>query len=103
VEVPGIGLGLAGVAALSAPGGLDPVGAGILLGAAAAWAVGSLVNRYADLPDSPARTAATAVLVVLGVAPLVWSRGGLRIDRPVWRRAGEFRDNSVTGWRGAEL
>jgi drug/metabolite transporter (DMT)-like permease len=74
VELLGIGLGMAGVAALSAPGGVDPVGAGVLLLAAVAWAVGSLFNRYADLPASPVRTAAMqmlvggAVMVALGLA-----------------------------------
>jgi drug/metabolite transporter (DMT)-like permease len=61
-EVAGIGLGLAGVAVLSAPGGIDLVGAAALLGAAVAWAVGSLFNRYADLPASPALTAAMQML-----------------------------------------
>ena len=63
VEVIGIGLGLAGVAILSAPGGIDPLGAAVLLGAAVAWAIGSLFNRYADLPASPALTAAMQMLV----------------------------------------
>jgi drug/metabolite transporter (DMT)-like permease len=63
VEVAGIGLGLAGVAILSAPGGIDPLGAAVLLGAAVAWAIGSLFNRYADLPASPALTAAMQMLV----------------------------------------
>ncbi len=74
VEVAGIGLGLAGVASLSAPGGIDPLGVAVLLGAAVAWAVGSLFNRYADLPASPVRTAAMqmlaggVVMVALGLA-----------------------------------
>jgi drug/metabolite transporter (DMT)-like permease len=74
VEVIGIGLGLAGVAVLSAPGGLNPVGAAVLLAAAVAWAIGSLFNRYADLPASPIRTAGMqmfasgAIMVVLGLA-----------------------------------
>lgn len=62
-EAAGIGLGLAGVATLSAPGGIQPVGAAVLLAAAVAWAVGSLFNRYADLPASPALTAAMQMLV----------------------------------------
>ena len=45
VEVAGIGLGLAGVAILSAPGGVHPVGAAVLLLSAVAWAIGSLFNR----------------------------------------------------------
>jgi drug/metabolite transporter (DMT)-like permease len=73
-EAAGIGLGLTGVAILSAPGGIDPVGAAVLVGASVAWAIGSLVNRYAELPASPVRTAgmqmlvAGAVLVPLGLA-----------------------------------
>lgn len=63
VETLGIGLGLAGVAILFAPGGIDPVGAVVLLVAAIAWAVGSLFNRYADLPASPIRTSAMQMLV----------------------------------------
>ena len=62
------------MAALSAPGGVDPVGAAVLLVAAVAWAVGSLFNRYADLPASPVLTAGMqmlvggAVMVGLGLA-----------------------------------
>ena len=63
VEVFGIGLGLVGVAMLSAPGGINPLGAIALLVSAVAWAVGSLFNRYADLPASPVRTAAMQMLV----------------------------------------
>jgi drug/metabolite transporter (DMT)-like permease len=73
-ELTGIGLGMAGVAVLSAPGGIDPIGAGILMIAAVSWAVGSLFNRYADLPASPVRTAGMqmlvggAIMVALGAA-----------------------------------
>jgi drug/metabolite transporter (DMT)-like permease len=63
VEVLGIGLGLAGVAALSAPGGIHLVGAGVLLVSAIGWAVGSLFARHADFPDSPVRTSAMQMLV----------------------------------------
>lgn len=62
-EAAGIALGLTGVGVLSAPGGIDPAGAAALVGATAAWAVGSLVNRYAELPDSPVRTAGMQMLV----------------------------------------
>jgi drug/metabolite transporter (DMT)-like permease len=62
-EVAGTGLGLAGVALLTAPGGVDPGGAAVLLGAAAAWAVGSLVVRHADVPASPLRMASAQMLV----------------------------------------
>jgi drug/metabolite transporter (DMT)-like permease len=63
VELVGVGLGVAGVATLTAPGGVNPAGAGVLLLAAVAWAVGSLVNRYADLPPSPVRAAGMQMLV----------------------------------------
>jgi drug/metabolite transporter (DMT)-like permease len=61
-EVVGLGLGLAGVGTLSAPGGIDPIGAVVLLAAAVGWAVGSLFTRYADLPASPVRTSAMQML-----------------------------------------
>lgn len=73
-EVVGIALGLTGVAALSAPGGIDPVGTAVLLAAAVGWAIGSLFNRYSDLPSSPVRSsgmqmlAGGAVLVAVGLA-----------------------------------
>src|SRR5262245_51177883 len=62
-EVAGIGLGLAGVATLSAPGGIDPIGAAALLVSAVAWAIGSLLNRYADMPASPVCLAGMQMLV----------------------------------------
>ena len=74
----GIAVGLAGVAVLAAggdtPGGVTPAGAAVLVGASAAWAVGSVFARHADLPGSPALTtgmemAAGGVgLAVLGAA-----------------------------------
>ncbi len=73
-ELAGIGLGLAGVAVLSAPGGVDPVGAAVLVGASVAWAAGSLFGRAADLPASPVRTAGMqmlaggAVMLTVGLA-----------------------------------
>jgi drug/metabolite transporter (DMT)-like permease len=63
VEVTGIGLGLAGVAVLAAPGaGGSPLGVAVLVGASVAWAAGSLFSRYADTPASPARTAGMQML-----------------------------------------
>ncbi|MDY3556507.1 EamA family transporter [Gemmata sp. JC717] len=91
MEVAGIALGLTGVAVLSAPGGVDPVGAVVLLGAAVAWAVGSLFNRYADLPTSPALTAAMqmlaggAIMVALGLAAGETSR--LDLTAVSWQSA----------------
>jgi drug/metabolite transporter (DMT)-like permease len=73
-EVVGIALGLTGVAALSAPGGIDPVGTAVLLAAAVGWAIGSLFNRYSDLPSSPVRSsgmqmlAGGAIMVAVGLA-----------------------------------
>jgi drug/metabolite transporter (DMT)-like permease len=53
----GVGLGLAGLAVLVGPGlvtgasgGVDPVGAGVLLLGSLCWAVGSLYSRGAPLP-----------------------------------------------------
>lgn len=63
VEMLGLGLGLSGVAVLSAPGGINPTGAIVLLVAAIGWAVGSLFTRYADFPESPAHTSAMQMLV----------------------------------------
>jgi drug/metabolite transporter (DMT)-like permease len=74
VELIGIGLGMAGVAVLSAPGGVDPVGACVLMLASVAWAAGSLFSRYARFPSSPVLTAGMqmliggAILVGLGLA-----------------------------------
>ncbi len=74
VELLGLGIGLSGVAVLSAPGGINPIGIGVLLFAAIAWAVGSLLNRYSELPPSPVRVAGMQmligglVMVVLGLA-----------------------------------
>jgi drug/metabolite transporter (DMT)-like permease len=62
------------VGVLSSPGGIDPIGAGVLMLAAVAWAAGSLFSRYADLPASPILSAGMqmlvggALLVVLGIA-----------------------------------
>src|SRR5579883_698075 len=63
MELVGIGLGMAGVAVLSAPGGVDPVGAGVLMLASVAWATGSLFSRYARFPSSPLLTAGMQMLV----------------------------------------
>jgi drug/metabolite transporter (DMT)-like permease len=89
VELVGIGLGVAGVAVLTAPGGVDPVGAGVLMLAAVAWAAGSLFSRYADLPASPILSAGMqmlvggALLVVLGIA--VGEGGRLDLAAASWQ------------------
>jgi drug/metabolite transporter (DMT)-like permease len=76
-EALGIGLGLAGVAVLTAPGGgiSAPIaGIAALTASAVGWAAGSVFSRYADLPASPIRTAGMqmlaggAVMVAVGLA-----------------------------------
>jgi drug/metabolite transporter (DMT)-like permease len=55
----GLGLGFAGMVLLIGPSNLvnapqiDPLGAGLVLFASLAWAVGSIYSRYAKLPNSP--------------------------------------------------
>lgn len=69
----GVGLGFTGVALLIAPwqaGGtaVDPVGAVVIVLAAASWAAGSLHSRRAELPASP--LASTGSLMLAGGALL---------------------------------
>lgn len=63
----GIGLGFAGVALLIAPwesgaAAVDPVGAIVIVLAAASWAAGSLYSRRAELPGSPLLSTGTQML-----------------------------------------
>jgi drug/metabolite transporter (DMT)-like permease len=62
----GIALGLAGVAVLMRPtadaGGVDPIGAGMLLVGSFGWSAGSLFGRRADLPKSPLLTTGMEML-----------------------------------------
>lgn len=74
VEILGIGIGLAGVAVLTASNGgssVSIVGIVVLLISAIAWAWGSLYSRLADMPRSPVRTASMQMLsggtIMLGV------------------------------------
>jgi len=65
----GLGIGLAGVALLVAPweasgSAVDPVGAIVIVLAAASWAAGSLYSRRAPLPGSP--LAATGMQMLAG-------------------------------------
>lgn len=56
VAVAGLLLGFAGLAVLfggPGPGRVDPLGAGVVLFAAFAWAIGSLYSRGAPLPRRP--------------------------------------------------
>lgn len=68
----GIALGLFGVALLVGPSAhIDPVGAGVILVAAFAWAAGSAYARVATLPSAPFLSAGMQMLcaaVFLGVA-----------------------------------
>ena len=74
----GLALGLAGVALLSGLGdsshGISVVGVVIILAAAAAWALGTIMARRVTLPSSPALASGMqllcggAVLLVLGAA-----------------------------------
>jgi drug/metabolite transporter (DMT)-like permease len=70
--VGGIALGLFGVALLVGPSAhIDPVGAGVILVAAFAWAAGSAYARVATLPSAPFLSAGMQMLcaaVLLGGA-----------------------------------
>ena len=70
--IAGIALGLFGVALLVGPSAhIDPVGAGVILVAAFAWAAGSAYARVATLPSAPFLSAGMQMLcaaVLLGVA-----------------------------------
>lgn len=63
----GIGVGFAGVVLLIAPweagaAAVDPVGAIVIVLAAASWAAGSLYSRRAELPRSPLLSTGTQML-----------------------------------------
>jgi drug/metabolite transporter (DMT)-like permease len=61
--VAGIAAGLLGVALLVGQSAhIDPVGAGVILGAALAWAAGSAYGRVAPLPKPPFLSAAMQML-----------------------------------------
>ncbi len=75
--VAGLITGLAGVTILVSPSsrellGVDPIGAGVILGAALCWSVGSLVSRRVALPPSPFMTVAIQ-LTTAGVMLLMIS------------------------------
>lgn len=76
IEIVGIGLGLSGVAVLATPndaGTISIVGVIVLIVSSIAWAIGSLLNRHADLPASPIRTAGMqmlssgAIMLLIGI------------------------------------
>jgi drug/metabolite transporter (DMT)-like permease len=62
----GVAMGLFGVGLLVSPrgggGGVDPIGAGLLLIASIAWSYGSLFGRRAELPKSPLLTTSMEML-----------------------------------------
>src|ERR1039457_1455409 len=70
--VAGLALGLAGVALLSGlggrSGGFSVVGVVIILGAAAMWALGTIMARRGTIPDSPALPSGGVALLVLAAA-----------------------------------
>lgn len=77
----GLAVGSAGLIFLVGPaeGAVQPLGAGVLLLAALSWAVGSLLNRSARLPDSPWMAAAMemsaggALMVTIAAFTGEWS------------------------------
>jgi drug/metabolite transporter (DMT)-like permease len=77
LAVAGLVLGFAGTALLVRPSGegsVDLVGAGALVGASVAWAVGSLYARRAPLPRAPALSAGMQLLAggaALGLAGIL--------------------------------
>lgn len=64
----GLALGLAGIVLLVNPGqtvgngGVNPVGAAVLVGAALSWSIGSLYSRSAPLPSNPLMSTAMEML-----------------------------------------
>ena len=82
----GLALGLAGVALLSGlgrSGGFSPVGVVIILGAAAMWALGTIMARRVTIPASPALASGMQLLsggIVLTVLAAVSGEfGSLRL------------------------
>jgi drug/metabolite transporter (DMT)-like permease len=88
----GIAVGLFGVALLvGSSAHIDPVGAGVILGAALTWAAGSAYARVAPLPPQPMLAAAMQMLcggVLLAVA-------GVALGEPAQIRPGSISTASV--------
>ena len=69
----GLGLGLAGIAILIGPrlvtgrGGVDPVGAMVLLLGSVSWAIGSIITRHRERPTS-ALVSIAIQMIVAGIA-----------------------------------
>ncbi|HLX33547.1 MAG TPA: EamA family transporter [Gaiellaceae bacterium] len=73
----GIAMGLFGVALLVGPSAhIDPVGAGVILGAAFAWAAGSAYARVAPLPPAPFLSASMQMLTAAGMLGLAGAATG---------------------------
>lgn len=91
----GLGIGFAGVALLVGPrafvGGGSSAGVLIVVGAAIAWAVGSLYSRRARMPASPLMGNALEMLagggLLLLVALITGEGGQLRLDHVTLRSA----------------
>jgi len=108
----GLALGMAGVAWLATAGGtadgqrIDPLGAGVLVGASLSWALGSLHARRAKLPPSP--LLATGLEMTMGGACLLaasllrgeWSGFSLAAvsARSAWSLAYLFLFGSLIGF-----
>jgi len=84
--VTGVGLGAVGVVVLIGPdgsalGGVDLIGALVVVVSALSWSIGSLVSRGGGLPDSPTMTVAVqmvsggVVLLLLSGATGEWRNG----------------------------
>jgi drug/metabolite transporter (DMT)-like permease len=88
----GIAVGLFGVALLVGPSAhIDPVGAGVILGAALTWAAGSAYARVAPLPPQPMLAAAMQMLcggVLLALA-------GVAIGEPSQIHPGSISTASI--------
>jgi drug/metabolite transporter (DMT)-like permease len=95
VGVAGIATGLLGVALLVGPSThIDPVGAGVILVAALAWAAGSAYARVAALPRAPFLSAAMQMLCAAALLALAGAATGElgRVDLAgvSWASAGAF-------------
>lgn len=100
--IAGIALGLAGLGVLVGPGtmlghgGIDPLGAGVLVAASLSWAAGSLYSRRAPLPRSP--FLGTAMEMLAGGAMLVVVAIAVGERAPVDPRAISLRSAASLGY-----
>jgi drug/metabolite transporter (DMT)-like permease len=87
----GLALGVIGIVLLVNPGqsvgngGVNPIGAAILVGAALAWSIGSLYSRSAPLPSNPLMSTAMEMLtggaLMLIVAVTTGEGGQVHVDQ----------------------